>query len=47
MKFNRRVGRDAETGAGVLYDGVDLSDRKEELALAKKRLRREKAAGGN
>jgi DNA-directed RNA polymerase subunit beta len=32
MKFNRRVGRDAETGAGVLYDGIYLSDRKEELA---------------
>ena len=32
MKFNRRVGRDAETGAGVLFDGVYLADRKEELA---------------
>ena len=32
MKFNRRVGRDAETGAGVLYVGGYLSERKEELA---------------
>jgi DNA-directed RNA polymerase subunit beta len=32
MKFNRRVGRDAESGAGILYDGVYLAERREEAA---------------
>jgi DNA-directed RNA polymerase subunit beta len=30
MKFNRRVGRDAITGPGVLYDGMYFSQRQDE-----------------
>ena len=29
MKFNRRVGRDTDTGVGILYDGVYFKDRAE------------------
>jgi DNA-directed RNA polymerase subunit beta len=29
MKFNRRVGRDTDTGVGILYDGVYLRQRAE------------------
>ena len=29
MKFNRRVGRDSDTGVGILYDGVYFNDRAE------------------
>jgi DNA-directed RNA polymerase subunit beta len=32
MKFNRRVGRDAVTGAGILYDGLYFSRRTDEFA---------------
>jgi DNA-directed RNA polymerase subunit beta len=32
MKFNRRVGRDAVTGAGILYDGLYFSRRTDEFS---------------
>ncbi len=32
MKMNRRIGRDAETGPGILYDGHYLSGRSEDVA---------------
>jgi DNA-directed RNA polymerase subunit beta len=32
MKFNRRVGRDAVTGAGILYDGLYFSRRTDDFA---------------
>ena len=31
MKFNRRVGRDAATGSGILYDGLYFSRRTDEF----------------
>jgi len=34
MKFNRRVGRDAIEGPGILYDGRYLSQRKDEDSVA-------------
>ncbi|MBV5308964.1 DNA-directed RNA polymerase subunit beta [Chromatium okenii] len=32
MKFNRRIGRDAETGPGVIYDGRYFSGRSDEFS---------------
>jgi DNA-directed RNA polymerase subunit beta len=35
MKFNRRVGRDTDTGVGILYDNVYFSERADKDAEAK------------